>query len=44
MPWASFATWRSVNIAIALIGLGLVIGYAAFRRRSVVPINVAKEA
>jgi ABC-2 type transport system permease protein len=40
----SFATWRNVNIVIAIVGLGLVVGYAAFRRRQVLPIVPGKEA
>jgi ABC-2 type transport system permease protein len=40
----SYSKWIIVNVVIAMLGLGLVIGYAAFRRRSVTPLNVAKEA
>lgn len=40
-------TWRNVNIAIAFIGLALVVGAARLRRRAVEPIvapSVEKEA
>jgi hypothetical protein len=35
--------WRNVNIAIALVGLVLVVGIAWLRRRNVQPIITAKE-
>ena len=40
----SAGTWRNVNIAIALVGLVLVVGIAGLRRRAVRPITTAKEA
>ena len=39
----SAGAWRNVNLAIALIGLVLVVGIAWLRRRSVQPIIAAKE-
>ena len=36
--------WRTANLAIALIGLVLVVGFAWLRRRAVRPITTAKEA
>ncbi|HEX2687535.1 MAG TPA: Gldg family protein, partial [Kofleriaceae bacterium] len=36
--------WLGVNIAIAIVGLVLVIGIAWLRRRAVQPITTAKEA
>jgi len=40
----SAGVWRNVNIAIALVGLVLVVGIAGLRRRAVRPITTAKEA
>jgi hypothetical protein len=37
-------TWRTANLAIAFVGLGLVIGIAWLRRRAVRPITGGKEA
>jgi MYXO-CTERM domain-containing protein len=39
----SRGTWRNVNIAIALLGLIAVVGFAWVRRRRVLPI-ISKEA
>jgi ABC-2 type transport system permease protein len=39
----SRGAWRTANIAIALVGLVLVVGIAWLRRRSVQPIVTAKE-
>ena len=36
--------WRTLNLAIALVGLVLVVGIAWLRRRAVRPITTAKEA
>jgi MYXO-CTERM domain-containing protein len=36
--------WRTANLAIALVGLVLVVGIAWLRRRAVRPITTAKEA
>ena len=36
--------WRTANLAIALVGLVLVVGVAWLRRRAVRPITIAKEA
>jgi ABC-type uncharacterized transport system involved in gliding motility auxiliary subunit len=35
--------WRNVNVAIALLGLVLIVGFAWLRRRAVLPI-ISKEA
>lgn len=41
---SSYTRWVTINVVIAAVGLGLVIGYAAMRRRSVLPITPGKEA
>jgi ABC-2 type transport system permease protein len=40
----SRSTWFIVNVAIALLGLVAVVGFAWLRRRSVLPIISSKEA
>ena len=37
-------TYRTANVAIAVIGLGLLVGLTWFRRRSVTPVVTGKEA
>jgi gliding motility-associated transport system permease protein/gliding motility-associatede transport system auxiliary component len=36
--------WRNLNIVLAFVGLGLVVGFSWFRRRSVVPVIAGEEA
>ena len=43
VPTESRNAWRNANIAIALLGLVLVVGFAWLRRRAVLPI-ISKEA
>jgi ABC-2 type transport system permease protein len=40
----SAGSWLAANLVIALVGFGLVVGFAWLRRRSVRPITTAKEA